>query len=46
MQVINNAPLETIVRRTWLNYYNDYLRERKIISEDEWRKMRKLIEQN
>lgn len=27
-------------RQTWLNYYNDYLRDRGIISEEEWRKMR------
>ena len=33
-------------RQTWLNYYNDYLRERGIISEEEWRKMRRAIAAN
>lgn len=34
---------EQIVRQTWLNYYNDYLRAKNIITEEEWRKMRRLI---
>lgn len=45
LQTANKAPLETLARWTWLNYYNNYLREREIITEDEWRKMRRLIEQ-
>lgn len=31
-------------RQTWLHYYNDYLRKKQIITEEEWRKMRRLIE--
>lgn len=34
---------EQTVRQTWLHYYNDYLRDKGIISEDAWRKMRRLI---
>ena len=30
----------------WLHYYNNYLREHGIITEDEWRKMRRLVEQH
>ena len=32
-----------LVRQIWLYYFNDYLRERHIITEEEWRKMRRLI---
>ena len=40
----NNGVLpEQTVRQTWLHYFNDYLRERNIITEEEWRKMRRLI---
>lgn len=35
---------ESLVRQTWLQYFNDYLRERHIIAEEEWRKMRYLIQ--
>lgn len=34
------------VRQTWLHYYNDYLRKKQIITEEEWRKMRRMIEGN
>lgn len=34
------------VRQTWLHYFNDYLRKEQIITEEEWRKMRRLIEEN
>lgn len=44
LQTINKSPPEALARQTWLHYYNDYLRERGIITEDEWRKMRRLIE--
>lgn len=33
-----------LVRQTWLHYYNDYLRKRQVITEEEWRKMRRLID--
>lgn len=33
-----------VVRRIWLNYYNDYLSDHNAISQDEWRKMRLIIE--
>lgn len=35
-----------VVRQTWLHYFNDYLRKRHIITEDEWRKMRRLIDKD
>lgn len=35
-----------LARQTWLHYYNDYLRKKRIITEEEWRKMRRLIEGN
>lgn len=44
MQNKNALFPEAVVRQVWLNYFNDYLRERKIITEEEWRKMRRLIE--
>lgn len=34
---------EVLVRETWLHYFNDYLREHGVITEEEWRKMRRLI---
>lgn len=44
MQTVNNnSPPGNLVRQTWLNYYNDCLREQRIITEEEWRKMRQLI---
>lgn len=46
LQIINKSPPEALVRQTWLHYYNDYLRAHGVISEDEWRKMRRLIEQD
>jgi len=46
LQPINKSPPEALVRQTWLHYYNDYLRERGVITEEEWRKMRRLIELN
>lgn len=46
MQTINKSPPEALVRQTWLHYYNDYLRAHGVISEDEWRKMRRLIERD
>lgn len=32
-------------RQIWLHYYNDYLREHQVISEEKWRRMRRTIEQ-
>ena len=46
LQTIQKSPPEVLVRQTWLHYYNDYLRERGVITEEEWRKMRRLIEQH
>lgn len=37
---------DSLVRKTWLHYFNNYLRERHIITEDEWRKMRRLIDKD
>jgi len=34
---------EQLVREVCLNYYNDYLRERGVITDKEWRKMRLAI---
>lgn len=33
-----------VARQIWLHYYNDYLREREVITEAEWHKMRRLID--
>lgn len=41
---IASAPTpEGLTRQIWLHYFNDYLLKRQIISEEEWRKMRRLI---
>lgn len=37
---------ENAVRQTWLQYFNNYLRDRHVITEEEWRKMRRLIDKN
>lgn len=37
---------ESLARQIWLNYYNDYLLDRGVISEEMWRKMRLAIGQN
>lgn len=44
VQTINKSPPEILARQTWLHYYNDYLREHGVITEEEWRKMRHMIE--
>lgn len=36
--------LKSAVRQTWLHYFNQYLLEHNVISEDEWRKMRRRID--
>lgn len=46
LQIINKDPPEALVRQTWLHYYNDYLRAHGVITEEEWRKMRRLIERS
>lgn len=46
LQTINKSLPEALARQTWLHYYNDYLREHGIITEDEWRKMRHLIDRS
>ncbi len=38
------ARRESVVRKIWLNYYNDYLYENHIITEDDRRKMQRKIE--
>lgn len=43
MQITSTPPMNSLVRQTWLHYFNNYLRERGIITEEEWRKMRRLI---
>ena len=43
LQTINKSPPEALARQIWLHYFNDYLRERNIITEDEWRKLRQKI---
>lgn len=45
LQTINKSPPEALARQIWLHYFNDCLRKQNIITEDEWRKMRRLIEQ-
>ena len=43
MQIDSKSSMESLVRQTWLHYYNDYLRERGIITEEKWRKKRQKI---
>lgn len=43
MQTINKSPPESLARQIWLHYFNDYLRNKNIITEEEWRKMSKKI---
>ena len=43
LQHDGTAAKERITRETWHHYYNDNLRERGIITEEEWLKMRRLI---
>lgn len=37
---------ESLARQIWLNYYNDYLLDHGVISQEMWRKMRLAIGQN
>lgn len=46
LQFTSTPPPNSLVRQTWLHYFNDYLREHGVITEDEWRKIRRLIEGN
>lgn len=43
LQSTSTPSLNNLVRQTWLHYFNDYLRERGVITEEEWRKMRRMI---
>lgn len=43
LQITSVPPPNSLVRQTWLHYFNNYLREHGVITEDEWRKMRRLI---
>lgn len=43
MRIASTPTLEGLTRQIWLHYFNDYLLKRQIISEEEWRKMRRLI---
>lgn len=43
LQTINKTPPETLARQIWLHYFNDYLRNKNIITEEEWRKIRQKI---
>lgn len=44
MQTPNPIFPPSLARRIWLHYFNDYLKERRVITEQEWRKMRLLID--
>lgn len=44
MQIASRPTLESLARQIWLHYFNDYLFKHRVITEDEWRKMRRLIE--
>ncbi len=37
---------ETVARQIWLNYFNNTLLERGVITEDEWRRMKLRIERS
>ncbi len=43
LQTTGTSPPNSLVRQTWLHYFNNYLREHRVITEEEWRKMRHLI---
>ena len=45
LQTINKSPPEALARQIWLHYFNDYLRKQNIITEEEWRKIKKKIGQ-
>lgn len=44
LQIASRPTLESLARQIWLHYFNDYLFKHRVITEDEWRKMRRLIE--
>lgn len=46
LQIVGSSTQNNLTRRIWLQYFNDYLREHEVITEDEWRKMRRRIEQS
>ena len=41
--VISHSNSNQFAALIWLIYYNDYLKERRIITEETWLKMRQLI---
>ncbi len=41
--VISHSNSNQFAALIWLVYYNDYLKERRIITEETWLKMRQLI---
>ncbi len=43
LQASSRMPPERLARQIWLHYFNDYLFKRQVITEDEWRRMRRLI---
>ena len=43
LQVAGPSNQDSLIRQVWLQYFNDYLREREVITEDEWRKIRRMI---
>ncbi len=43
LQTTGTSPPNSLVRQIWLHYFNDRLRDKHIITEEEWRKMRRLI---
>lgn len=43
MHIVSISPPESLARQIWLHYFNDYLFKHQVITEDEWRKMRRLI---
>lgn len=44
MENIKESLPGALVRQTWLHYFNNCLREQHIITEEEWQKMRRLID--
>lgn len=43
LQIASIMPPERLAQQIWLHYFNDYLFKHQVITEDEWRKMRRLI---
>ena len=46
LRIASTPTLEGLAQQIWLHYFNDYLLKRQVITEEEWRKLRRLIGEN